>query len=365
MRMNKLAAALCAALAVPCMLCAEAPELKNVMPNSWQKITRLPISEERVFLADNDTLIETMLRAASDSIFISETFNRETYARQDVRVYRERAGDDIFYRIIIAEDERADYDGWNKRFMQGLVCQRGNACSLLMFHAYNYLMDRSLFNGRAYTGIDIVTAGNRAKGVMISYVYAQSTDPDKKVYYKVRKGQPYGITRAHYYLMEDLTGDFKFQSDDGQFFPYSIPYISIQASECLVDQNSPRRYGIQSAFDGNPATSYVENTEDDLMEIKIGVNFHEIDALSIINGYAATIKLYQDNNRIKEIEDDKGYGKKYHLSDNILTPQELQPYGNSYIYVTDIFKGEKYNDTCIAELNIKTSNGWLFGDIYE
>ena len=32
------------------MLYAEAPELKNMMPNSWQKVTRLTEQEEAEFL---------------------------------------------------------------------------------------------------------------------------------------------------------------------------------------------------------------------------------------------------------------------------------------------------------------------------
>ena len=30
---------------------AETPELKNMMPNSWKKLTRLPEAEERAFVS--------------------------------------------------------------------------------------------------------------------------------------------------------------------------------------------------------------------------------------------------------------------------------------------------------------------------
>ena len=35
-------------------LYAEAPELKNMMPNSWQKLTRLEAEEEKEFLEKVD-----------------------------------------------------------------------------------------------------------------------------------------------------------------------------------------------------------------------------------------------------------------------------------------------------------------------
>jgi hypothetical protein len=141
--------------------------------------------------------------------------------------------------------------------------------------------------------------------------------------------------------------------------------IRITASDCLVDPNIPLRYSLQNAFDGDPSTSYVENTDDDLMEIYFGIDYGDIEAIAVINGYSQNDNSYKSNNRIKEIEDDKGYGVKYYLKDNTLTFQILKPYGNSFIYVTDLYKGTRYNDTCIAELNVKTKNGWLLGDINE
>ena len=38
-------------LTIIATLHAEAPELKNMMPNSWQKLTRLSEEEEKEFLA--------------------------------------------------------------------------------------------------------------------------------------------------------------------------------------------------------------------------------------------------------------------------------------------------------------------------
>lgn len=43
--------------------------------------------------------------------------------------------------------------------------------------------------------------------------------------------------------------------------------ITIDCSKPLIDEKDVFRYTIQNAFDQNPATSYVEDTEDDLMYV--------------------------------------------------------------------------------------------------
>ena len=57
---------------------------------------------------------------------------------------------------------------------------------------------------------------------------------------------------------------------------------------------------------------------------------------------------------------------KFQYIDGYLSYQFIDtPKKPQWVIVTDIYKGEKYNDTCIAELNVKTDKGWLFGDIDE
>jgi hypothetical protein len=163
----------------------------------------------------------------------------------------------------------------------------------------------------------------------------------------------------------------------GLIVPDTIPYISILGSPCLVDANSPLRYGLQNAFDGNPATSYVENTDDDLMEINlIGVNDFPVEKMAIINGYSASRTLYQSNNRIKEFNTNNvikagdrfevitdNPSKIFFAEDNELNYQFYNLIFLQEFYVTNMYRGSKYNDTCLAELNVKTNHGWLFGGI--
>ena len=86
--------------------------------------------------------------------------------------------------------------------------------------------------------------------------------------------------------------------------------IHIDCSKPLIDENDVFRYTIQNAFDKNPATSYVEDTEDDLMYVSLGLSYKTVNGkmerienkkIAIINGYAQNNDLYLKNNRVKEI----------------------------------------------------------------
>jgi len=158
------------------------------------------------------------------------------------------------------------------------------------------------------------------------------------------------------------------------------------------------KYTIQNAFDKNPATSYVEDTDDDLFSIRfvfakelffqnysrvIGKSL-SINNISVINGYAANENLYFSNNRIKELiissynlenkkkSDNflKELSKIYTgiLKDNNLSFSTIQiPKEKIYSVTfscTQLYKGKKYNDTCLAEFDLYNKNvGWLFGGV--
>ena len=140
-------------------------------------------------------------------------------------------------------------------------------------------------------------------------------------------------------------------------FPESLSEIKIDASNYLFDSKCPLKYSIQNAFDGNPATSYVENTEDDLMTIDVWLG-KPVEKMAIINGYAKNYELYKKNNRIKQI------GNHFNLEDNNLEYQII-PCRGTNIPFTSFYKGNEFNDTCIAEINFMYEKKWIFGDIYE
>lgn len=150
----------------------------------------------------------------------------------------------------------------------------------------------------------------------------------------------------------------------------NVGHISITASNPLIDKNNPFRYTIQSAFDQNPATSYVEDTEDDLIEIQFtwesDFKFRPKVSLQrrIINGYAKSKLLYLQNNRIKGISIYND--ENYELSDNILDSQIIPKDTGASFKVSSLFLGTKFSDTCIAEIDLLIDNQiWLFGGFDE
>jgi hypothetical protein len=189
---------------------------------------------------------------------------------------------------------------------------------------------------------------------------------NRVMYQNYIKGQPAGSVMAFYILMDwigdNVAVEHPSRGIGSEYLPVNTKYIEIGGSECLIDPRSPLRYGLASAFDNDPSTSYVENTEDDLMQIWIYIKPDDLIRCAIINGYAQNMTLYKNNNRIKSLWVDN-YTTELH--DNILSYQFLN---NAYqcLYISDVFKGEKYNDTCLAEYNVYVDEiGWLFGDINE
>jgi hypothetical protein len=199
-------------------------------------------------------------------------------------------------------------------------------------------------------------------------------------------------------------------SQQGAIHPID-PDISISASRPLFDKKNPFRYTIQNAFDQNPATSYVENTEDDLMEINcapsesyLSRDKRQVQEIKLINGYASNQRDYTYNNRIASIrsilspiysigrvyktggltylykgettndfiegeddDTDKIHYIDLPLKDNELGYQSIVVenaiIGKYFpIRISTVYPGEKYSDTCIAELNMKFTDKWLFGD---
>jgi hypothetical protein len=216
------------------------------------------------------------------------------------------------------------------------------------------------------SSIDIIERENGLIGILLTEVQIEISYTNNK-YIQTIKNQLSGKNQSFYYFLEDIT---KTQGMENYlcrslYHDYNIPYINITASDCLIDPNIPLRYSLQNAFDGDPATSYVENTEDDLMELEFSgiYKLGYMNRIAIINGYAQNIMLYNSNNRIKKI---KRGPDEVELRDDHISYQFLDtPVKPQFVIITDIFKGTRYNDTCIAELNLLTDEGWLFGEVNE
>jgi hypothetical protein len=244
--------------------------------------------------------------------------------------------------------------------------------AILAYGTYNEIETTQSHTIEWHHALDIIKAGNRAKGIMITpvgnYIIGNS---EKRTYTGLIKGQVSGGGTATYFLMEDVLRALDRNPDiivhmplDGYFSIGDAPKIRIDSSPCLVDPDIPLRYSIQNAFDGDPATSYVENSEDDLMDIYFSGIKADIDVnkIAIINGYAQNITLYKKNNRLKTVS--SLLDNITELEDNNMNYQIIHNISLS-LRVQTIYKGDTYNDTCIAELDFFSVNDWLFGGTNE
>jgi len=349
-----------------------ATELKNVMPNSWQNLKRLTEESEEIFFAENAELMEMLEKEIPNATFSDKEFSKK-------RVYEEEVGFDIFYRIIFTQTDTPEFDNPWHTFGQALIYKdRDTARNVLVVTRYYSLpMGAQFYPTRAFTSIDIIRYGGTAKGVLVSQLYASYDDNEEKGYhfipvpnagmadYELEKPVG-GSVNAIYYLISDF---YEGMTAGSLQYP-NIPHINISASDCLVNPAVPLRYALQSAFDGNPATSYVANTKNSLFTLRfeifddngtVSMPIPGIAKLALINGYAQNNELYLANNRIKKI----AVPEETELADGTLSFQfiDVPPECRS-MNVTELYRGEKYNDTCMAEFNIKLDNtGWLFGDI--
>ena len=75
---------------------AESPELKNMMPNSWQKLTRLSEKEEKIFFQKDE--VKTSIKSIDDSFFTKTKVEDKYY-----QVFMETNCGIEFYRFLISD----------------------------------------------------------------------------------------------------------------------------------------------------------------------------------------------------------------------------------------------------------------------
>ena len=222
-----------------------------------------------------------------------------------------------------------------------------------------------------YQMIEIIQRNNTVKGFLVNCLEdridhhnrAEESGIHKEVY----------INTAEYYLFDDVINNALETNGKVKYVKsyYDFPCVEIKTDQPLIDKKRPFMYTIQNAFDGNPATAYVENTEDDLFRISIVWNNKEfsenaVQSIKIINGYAKNKSLFFANNRIKEINHYAWKNEKMesiaiadHDYDICINLME----GSGTFSVIDVYSGEKYSDTCISEIDYYfVTSGWLFGN---
>ena len=128
--------------------------------------------------------------------------------------------------------------------------------------------------------------------------------------------------------------------------------FSLSAPMALIDDERPFRYTIQNMFDNNPATCFVEKPED---SVEKGYQFNipggaYVRKIKIINGLSYDEKTYLENNRVKTITSEDNT-QSLTFKDNV-TESQTASWSEKDFTVSGIYKGSKYDDTCISELDL-------------
>lgn len=148
------------------------------------------------------------------------------------------------------------------------------------------------------------------------------------------------------------------------FFAFTERIRSAEASSTLTEKISGKEvvYDALNAFDNDTETVWVENKKDSGIDERLTVVFYEpikIDEIQIINGFAHK-DYYKKNNRVKTLNigflyTDAGYVREYTLKDNCENFQSIyldETFTVDALVFTiqDVYRGTKYNDTCIDEI---------------
>ena len=367
-----------------------------MIPNSWQKLTRLSEQEEKEFFEKDE--VQDAILSIDNSFFRKKKIEEMNY-----QVFTETNCGLRFYRFLISVSPlesiyNAEYK--NKTLskeecfkMQGeenciwqivFLKNKNTVLQKILIRSYSqYWVSQGEWEGYHFNDLMIKPLNKNEIGFFITEVSVAFTADRKKInenivpitYHTCKKQIDASSSTwfSKYNIKDDITSAW---SKEG---------INIQASESLFDPKCPLKYSIQNAFDGNPATSYVENTKDDLMQITFGgfkSKFSKVVNIAIINGYALNEKYYFANNRILELNADiyefndtktelilsKPISLK--LKDGIVRYQVVAfDYNNRVGPVSfsaaKLCKGNSFNDTCLAELNLSESTTYIFGEINE
>ena len=296
-------------------------------------------------------------------------------------LYKEVFGNGTIYRLLLADEEITADKILNMSFDyigQAMFIIKNNSLYFIAYTFFRYNEDHDgMFASSkvdVYEGMEVINRNNQIKGVMKhkSEVEVRThTNEDTGSHWIENKG----FSNADYYEWKDLQNPQKYNliKDNIYLFDGYNNRIEIESTRPLIDKKRPLMYTIQNAFDGNPATAYVEDTDDDLFSISMNdvrtkdPKKEEVTKIKIINGYSSGENFYVFNNRIKSISH---YNWKTKVNDILAvkdTPfifQEIDYIsGAGNFEVKELYKGSKYSDTCLSEVDFYYKKfSWLFGE---
>jgi hypothetical protein len=148
-------------------LYAEAPELKNVMPNSWQKVTRITGEEEQRVIEECDKNIKTIISMIEPVYNYDREVNNTDINNLHIKTYKQQVGSDTFYRFFVSDRETDTYDEYRQQHIQVVVWDKEENHIIVGAGVYSHFVVHQYGNDITYASIDIIESGGTAKAALI------------------------------------------------------------------------------------------------------------------------------------------------------------------------------------------------------
>lgn len=146
-----------------------------------------------------------------------------------------------------------------------------------------------------------------------------------------------------------------------EFTVQSLSAKTLSSSSVLKDGNGIS-YDPVLVTDNDNSTAWVEGVKGNGIDEWVKLEFDGdiiIKDLFLINGYTKNSKIYYSNNRVKKVKVEFSDGTTLvsDLNDSISSPQAInleKGIKTSFVKFTilDVFAGDKYQDTCISEIEV-------------
>ena len=342
--------------------------------NNYERIEK--VTDENVVKSYTSKLKDVYAKVLTDAPFRSGYYGQLNY----FRLYKETFANAQVYRLLGCSEPITDIKIENmslKTLSQLVFFQREETVYVVDYAVQHYTPEGggmyTAYFTDDYYGLETIVRNNVLKGIMkhqsenMKEIHYEEGTNDKTIEYS-------GFSNADYYEWKDLQNSQKYNliKDNIYLFDGYNNRIEIESTRPLIDKKRPLMYTIQNAFDGNPATAYVEDTDDDLFYICVYKDREtKFSKISLINGYSSSESIYFNNNRIKEIAHfyiDEFNEKRFFSAAQIevkdsFSEKQILEWDSSFIGIQKIYKGKKYTDTCISELDLYNKEiGWLFGE---
>lgn len=190
-----------------------------------------------------------------------------------MKFFKEQHGSAEFYRAVFEIENPygryAAFYGEDLQFF--LLAHKG---TLFILNA-DYLVEGQSGDGTVHSSDEVIYSNTHVVKRGASYdIIEHHTKTRQDVYIDPEGGSDMKIEdsgggeAAVYALEEVLNAAESKMNESGSLIALDMePYRTISCGKTLIDKTSPFMYTIQNAFDGNPDTSYVEDSGDNGISI--------------------------------------------------------------------------------------------------